>query len=95
MRLALQRLSATIWIALATACEASAAGPQLFPVPSHLVPAAVVAAFILPAAMAVAISVMKRARRSAGGLLGLGVVGVGAIVALAYTHPGLWAVLRG
>jgi hypothetical protein len=96
MCLALRRTSvAAIGIAVvisaATGAPALARSAQLFPVPSHLVPAAVVAAFILPAAMAVVTSGLKRIGRSPVRLFGLGLLAAAGVTALAYTRPGLLA----
>jgi len=76
------------------AYPAFAGNAQLFPVSSHLVPAAVVAAFILPAAAAGCVWTMRRVTRSRVGLVGLGLVAGGAIAVLAYVNPAVLAGLR-
>jgi ABC-type glycerol-3-phosphate transport system permease component len=93
MRLALRRTlavavgSASV-MGLVAASPAFAASSQPFPVPSHLVAAAVVAAFMLPAALAGMTPVAKRVRRSRFGLLGVALLIISAVAAPLITIPG-------
>lgn len=80
---------ASLWPASALAGSA-----QAFPVPSHLVPAAVAAAFILPAAAASVSSILRRVGRSRARRLGLSLLAAGAFAALAYVNPDVLATLR-
>lgn len=73
--------------------SAMAATPQIFPVQSHLVPVLVAAVFILPAAFAGLLSLLRRLGRSralAGVSLAVAVV---ALVAF-YGEPSWLAALR-
>jgi hypothetical protein len=79
---------------LLASLPAHAGNAHVFPVPSHLVAGAVVAAFILPAAIASVLSVIRRIGRSPIGLLGLCVVAGGALAAIGYVNPDLIASLR-
>jgi hypothetical protein len=93
MRLALRRTSAVAVglisvLGIAPIAPTFAASSQVFPVPSHLVAAAVVTAFMLPAALAGMTSIAKRIRRSRFGLLGVVLVVIGALAAAAYINPG-------
>ena len=81
-------------LGLQGASSAAFAAPgQLFPVPSHLVPMVVAAAFMLPAAMAGVLSVMRRAGRGRGAIVGAGLA-VAAIAAVAFIDPGLLTARR-
>lgn len=68
---------------------ALASGGQLFPVASHLVPGAVVAAFMLPAAAAGFVSALRRARRRPMALVAIGLVGGAALAVCAYVNPAI------
>lgn len=68
--------------------------PQLFPVQSSLVPVVVAAAFILPAAVAGVLSVLRRATHALGPVLGLGLIVAGAAAVAVYADPTLIAALR-
>lgn len=74
---------------------ALAAPAQLFPVQPHLVPVVVAAAFILPAAMAGFLSVMRRLGRAGGAMLGAGLIMAALAVGATYVQPSLLAALRG
>lgn len=82
-------------LGLAGGTEALAAPPQLFPVQPHLVPVVVAAAFILPAAMAGFLSVMRRLGRAGGAVLGAGLLVVALAAVAAYVQPDLLLALRG
>lgn len=79
---------------IVTGGPASAGGGQMFPVGSHLVAVVVAAAFILPAGIAGVVSVVKRAARTPAGLLGVGLLAIGAVAVLALANPGLLSSLR-
>ncbi|MEZ5816716.1 MAG: hypothetical protein R3D44_06515 [Hyphomicrobiaceae bacterium] len=82
-------------ICFVTVAPAAMAGSsQMFPVRSHLVPAVVAAAFILPALMAGVASVLKRIGRSPVALVGLCLFAVGAAALVAYVNPTLLTALR-
>ncbi len=74
--------------------EALAGLPQVFPVQSSLVPVVVAAAFILPAAIAGVLSLLRRAGRAMGPVAGLGVVVAVAAAFAAYADPTLIAAFR-
>ena len=74
--------------------SAVAADAQLFPVHSSLVPVVVAAVFVLPALMAASMSVMRRAARSAGPVLGIGLLVVAAAAVVVLVRPELLASIR-
>ena len=83
-----------VCLAKGEALAAFAGLPQVFPVQSSLVPVVVAAAFILPAAIAGVLSLLRRAGRSMGPVLGLGLVVAGAAAYAAYADPNFIAALR-
>ena len=87
-------LPAMTGLAHAEALATFAGLPRIFPVQSSLVPMVVAAAFILPAAMAGVLSLLRRAGRSIGPVLGLGLGVVAAAAYAAYANPNLLAALR-
>ena len=79
---------------LLTGSPAQAGGAHAFPASPHLVAAVVATAFVLPAAIASVLSVLRRVSRSPIGLLGLCVAVGGGLAVLGYVNPNLVAGLR-
>ncbi|MGE0699858.1 MAG: hypothetical protein AB7O57_12245 [Hyphomicrobiaceae bacterium] len=76
-------------VAVATAAgEASAAADQLFPVKQHLVPVVVAATFILPAAIAGIMSMLRRLGVARLTAVAVGLLAVGGL-AMMLSGPGL------
>lgn len=77
-----------------TGGSTEAAMPQIFPVKPNLVPILVAATFILPAAAAGVLSVLRRAGRAMGPVVSVGVLVVVAAALAVYADPLLIASLR-
>lgn len=73
---------------------AEAALPQVFPVKPGLVPAVVAATFVLPAAAAGVLSIVRRIGRATGPVAGIALLIVVALAVVVYVDPNMMAAVR-
>jgi hypothetical protein len=71
-----------------------AAGAQMFPVQSHLVPVVVAAVFVLPAAAAGLLSGLRRLRQARGAMLAVGLLAIAIMAVAMYAEPSFLASIR-